>query len=361
MGSDRQPSRRSPVHLGDYSMHPKIKLIAIAKDEAAYLPEWIFHHLYFGFDEIEVFVNRTCDNTLQLLSAIAEESPRVKFQVIDWIDLTAPNISAHIQHIAYAYGYNQSKLENTHIMFLDIDEFWTPLNFKDTIKDCVSRFEDASTIYFEWCTEGGTAEPFTFLQRAHAYKLSRLGKSLIRTNSKVQRIDIHKPLLGLDESTLLADGSTYRGSESEGLNHQFVAKDKSSIKDYIIVHRMSRSEMEYLSMIYNGIPEEQGSFKLNRATGYEKITEGFTTLAFDALAWTAYELARTKFFHAKRLRQIIPESQRFITDRYEKAINALPDALKAHGEALEKVIQGLSSPVVADIITAYYNHSQPKD
>lgn len=44
----------------------KIKLVAIAKDEAAYLPEWIFHHLYFGFDQIDIYVNNTSDNTFAL-------------------------------------------------------------------------------------------------------------------------------------------------------------------------------------------------------------------------------------------------------------------------------------------------------
>ena len=30
-----------------------VKIIAIAKDEGAYLAEWIHHHLYFGFSEIK--------------------------------------------------------------------------------------------------------------------------------------------------------------------------------------------------------------------------------------------------------------------------------------------------------------------
>lgn len=37
------------------------KIIAVAKDEGAYLAEWIFYHLYKGFDEIEVLINRTTD------------------------------------------------------------------------------------------------------------------------------------------------------------------------------------------------------------------------------------------------------------------------------------------------------------
>lgn len=56
----------------------KIKLIAIAKDEAAYLPDWIFHHLYFGFDSIDIYVNNTTDNTNDL-KLFLEKEHRVSF------------------------------------------------------------------------------------------------------------------------------------------------------------------------------------------------------------------------------------------------------------------------------------------
>ena len=49
------------------SSDSKIKLVAIAKNEAAYLAEWIFHHLYLGVDEIEIHFNRCSDNTLDYI------------------------------------------------------------------------------------------------------------------------------------------------------------------------------------------------------------------------------------------------------------------------------------------------------
>ena len=44
----------------------RVKLVAIAKDEAAYIPDWIFHHLHFGFDAIDIYVNNTSDNTQEI-------------------------------------------------------------------------------------------------------------------------------------------------------------------------------------------------------------------------------------------------------------------------------------------------------
>jgi hypothetical protein len=51
-------------------MEPRILLAGIAKNEAAYLPEWIFYHLNIGIDVIRVYVNNTDDNTLQILDKL---------------------------------------------------------------------------------------------------------------------------------------------------------------------------------------------------------------------------------------------------------------------------------------------------
>ena len=45
----------------------KTKIVAVAKDEGAYFSEWIHHHLYLGFDAIDIYVNRTSDNSLEIL------------------------------------------------------------------------------------------------------------------------------------------------------------------------------------------------------------------------------------------------------------------------------------------------------
>jgi len=54
------------------AMRPmKIKLIAVAKDEAAYIPEWVYHHLNFGFDSISIYTNNISDNTRDVIDKIS--------------------------------------------------------------------------------------------------------------------------------------------------------------------------------------------------------------------------------------------------------------------------------------------------
>lgn len=55
-------------------MNDKVfRVCAIAKDKAPYLAEWVFHHHYFGFNSIIVYVNRTTDSSLKVLKKLSDE------------------------------------------------------------------------------------------------------------------------------------------------------------------------------------------------------------------------------------------------------------------------------------------------
>ncbi|WP_183135574.1 glycosyltransferase family 2 protein, partial [Pseudomonas savastanoi] len=56
-------------------MQPKIKLAAIAKNEGAYIPQWVFHHLKVGFDQIEIWINGTTDNSVKIIEEIGAHHP----------------------------------------------------------------------------------------------------------------------------------------------------------------------------------------------------------------------------------------------------------------------------------------------
>ena len=65
-------------------MEIKIKLVAIAKDEAAYLPQWIFHHLRLGVDSIDVYINDSFDNSIEISRKINAIEPRFKYHEAFW-------------------------------------------------------------------------------------------------------------------------------------------------------------------------------------------------------------------------------------------------------------------------------------
>ena len=99
--------------------HIRVKLAAIARDEAAYLPEWIFHHLEFGFDEIEIYINNTTDNSLAVLANIKRNHPVVvtdanalfkqstkNFQGQAYQALTKKAIADGFTHLMFLYSTN---------------------------------------------------------------------------------------------------------------------------------------------------------------------------------------------------------------------------------------------------------------
>lgn len=61
----------------------KVKIIAVAKDVGAYLAEWIHHHLYYGFSNIEIVLNRTADNSIQVLEHISKVYPAAQWRFVE--------------------------------------------------------------------------------------------------------------------------------------------------------------------------------------------------------------------------------------------------------------------------------------
>jgi len=114
----------------------KVKLVAVAKDEAAYLPEWIFHHLTIGFDEIDIHVNNTTDNTWELQNKL-KALPQVNF-----IDADPIFSGGYVfpQEEVYEQALLSARAEGfTHMMFLDIDEFWFSPSIEFSIKDFIKK------------------------------------------------------------------------------------------------------------------------------------------------------------------------------------------------------------------------------
>ena len=68
-------------------MKNNVALVAIASNEQAYLSEWIFHHLWFGFDPILVLVNRSDDATEAVLEQINILDSRIWIVNVDFLDV----------------------------------------------------------------------------------------------------------------------------------------------------------------------------------------------------------------------------------------------------------------------------------
>ncbi|MPW28730.1 hypothetical protein F9L16_06895 [Agarivorans sp. B2Z047] len=313
----------------------KIKLVAIAKDEAAYLGDWISHHLYFGIDLIDVYVNNTSDNTSELSAAMANlESVRFLNGDSFFQDgLPKP------QERIYQHAYDSAHIDGvTHVLCLDIDEFWTPKDFNSSIGECINSI-DGNVISFEWFE--GYAESKAFLpafRQVISGKKLRFVKSLYSTGLKDARLSAHNIYSG-DAAYRLADNSEFK---FKGLDNGRILSSElcGNLKPYFVLHRMYRSETEYVSLLGRGRPkavkQKTSVFKDNR-TGYFGKRNGLQFEIADT-EFRNYDEFRRSFFDKYSLYDVQAKGQKFVLKRFESVLKLIADADDSEIETLKRLL-----------------------
>ncbi|MGR5120713.1 glycosyltransferase family 2 protein [Vibrio astriarenae] len=329
----------------------RIKIIAIAKDEGAYLPEWVHHHLYLGFDAIEVYVNRTTDNSHDVLKKISDEYPNVSFENVDWVDICPENAKKNIQFISYSYALNKTREEGgfTHVLFLDVDEFLIINNFECKISDFISKFDNDESIYLEWlndCPE--EALPFTELQSEFKGNISPLGKTIYPIDTKFIELRHHLSRL-YNEKVKLSDNTEF---SPHAKIVQAVNPVLSSLKNVFIYHRANRSQKEYVSLLYRGRPGDSFPFKSNR-NGYPEVNKSTHLVSFDNHLFSDYKHSFEKFKEKTEFHALHSSSLAFVNDRYEDAISNIEESLYVDFELMSRLFSGVRIDRVVEIVKSY--------
>jgi hypothetical protein len=330
----------------------KVKLVAIAKDEAAYLPDWIFHHIYFGFDHISVYVNNTTDNTEKLKERLSLNT-QVSFLDGDKYfnhGNVAPQISIYKAELKLS-----KKQGFTHVMFLDIDEFWVPLNFKTTIHQFLAN-NRYSIHCFEWLNRTNESEHFMKACPQILFGHSaRSIKSIIPTNIPVFKLNPHNVLSPRIEH-LLADGTKFEVSEN---NFSRVPTEELNkpIKPFFIMHRIYRSEDEYLSILTRGRPIQNrmdiGIFKNNRNGYIPNKME--IKIMFPKVSYQRYGEARTAFYNEYSAMDLVEEAKSFILARRKNLADLIRLAPLSEANTLKKVLKNITRE---DVLKAYSEFKQ---
>lgn len=252
-----------------------VRLIAIAKDEAAYLAEWVHHHLHFGFDQIAIVLNGCTDNSRQMLERIARNEPRLLVRDGDALKDACQLSGRNFQIAAYAQELALARQDHrvTHVMCLDIDEFWVTPDLQETIHSYAKRYPTADSIAFAWHMEvPSNPELFSAaLQNQYPVQKDRHVKSLHRISERLTYLDIHNAI-HQGGNYLVADGCTFpqythNGSERAGLPDELFHPD--TVDCAFVYHRVFRSQQEYLASLQRGRPGPSAhSLKTNR-WGYQ--------------------------------------------------------------------------------------------
>lgn len=337
-------------HQGHFDK-PKIKIIAIAKDEGAYISEWVHHHLYFGFDAIEIHINRTSDNSIDIINNISQVYPEVSWQSADWVDMCSSDASKHIQFIIYASALAElrKKGEFSHVFFLDIDEFWCPSDLTLKIQDYLLAFPSDHSLFFEWLNDLGNLPEFSPIPKHLKGNLSPLGKTLLPVNADVVEIRNHAPLLKDKSKLRLVNGALFQGRPKM---QQVLLKELSGMKDAFIYHRAHRSQLEYISLVFRGRPGNDFKFKNNRS-GLPNKNKPVDTVSFSDSTYALYQTSLQSFLQKVQVEDLITEAKDYVKTRYVKSINNIKSGLQSNYEDMIKIFSGVHIPQVISKFSQY--------
>lgn len=335
------------------SLNPSVKIVAIAKDEAPYIAEWVYHHLWFGFNSIHVYVNRSSDSTLDILGKIHEKFPNVTYESADWVDwVGVEEVSRKLQAISYSLAFYNSKsvCDCEYILFIDIDEFWMSKDFDLSIKDCLEELGHPDMISFEWERLLGEEIEFSHIPKELPVDRNGLVKSLVSTSLEMKKMRLHVPIVADGCNHVLSDGSTFvPASYTHPGFSQFVTKELSYAKKYFILHRMYRSEREYISTLMRGNPEQRSDIKLNRK-GFLQPHDHCDVVCLPKKNFSPYRQGLLKFYSECDVVDLINKAQENALKKYEFFLEKLPLLYLKKPKDIDVAMDGVTDENVNSVL-----------
>ena len=327
----------------------KILLAAIAKDEAAYLPEWVFHHLDIGFSSIWIYVNNITDNSREVIDLISVKYPNVKRVEADyirsdknseWSSLLRESFEKNnpMQSKAFADIFIKAKAKGfTHVAYFDIDEFLYLKN--KNVEEFVGERQE-KILKFKWFQCDGDAAPFmpTLREELEGEKTKQVKYVVSTLLDKFIFANTHH-VISLDniESAYLPGYGVLRPNESH-------RRYDNWSEDAFIIHRLYRSKEEYLAKIIGGdnISNSSQGLKLNRKGWLVKKKDN---IIFDTIEAEEYWQKYLFFIENCGLKNEIEKSHEIVFQKSQKAKNIYYKLLEEVG-AVSKVMRGTGLPEV---------------
>lgn len=233
---------------------PRVKIVAIASNEGQYLPQWIYHHRYMGFDAFDIYINRTFDKTQSILKKLATYFGNINIYNSDWIDVYYKNSPpfSFIQSGPYLQSYYNTSDEFDYLLYIDVDEFWTSLNCKDKIQDCIRKLSEPDGIIFEWFYIGGrefNVNPLFAIKYFYGHP-GKWIKYMVKTGLKPLSTGVHFPKFNSIDRVVLADGEEhlYNKENPSMLHHT----QSHKMRDYFILHDAMRTPLNCFSKLRRG-------------------------------------------------------------------------------------------------------------
>jgi len=324
----------------------RVQLSAVAKNEAAYLPEWIYHHLNVGFDDICVYVNRTTDNSVNILKKIGSKYPAVRFKEIDFFDLARV---ANIQLVGYALALGEAREAGfDYQMFLDIDEYWYSKDPDQTIHSHIEQLNKPDVVLYEWFNRSGESTPFSLpLAKVVEGFRNKHVKAVFNLSLEIEYIAIHN-VFSQSDNYVLANGDRYILDTPHG---GFLPTTSNLLKDEFILHRINRSEMEYVALLARGHASKPGAVLKSNRFGFDRDKHEYRDeLSVNEMRLQDYQDGFSSFIRETDIEEDLKTAQKLVRERYDDFVQAIPNLPKEYADQLKVAFINISLP---DVLEAY--------
>ncbi|GHV66160.1 hypothetical protein AGMMS49928_00170 [Spirochaetia bacterium] len=124
-----------------------LSIVAIVKNEAPYIQEWIEYHLLVGIEKFYIYDNGSEDNLQQLLK------PYIDDDIVKYIYY--PGEKKQIW--AYNDVLKYAQKETFWLAVIDLDEFIVPISTR-TITEFLYDFEDIVAVEINWVCYGSSGQ-----------------------------------------------------------------------------------------------------------------------------------------------------------------------------------------------------------
>jgi len=341
-------------------MPNRVMLCAIAKNEGAYLTDWVFHHRYFGFDAVRVFINGSDDRSIEILEAIRAIDPTVGFEVVDDLYDECVRREKHFQRESYQrLARRAARRDHSHVAFFDLDEYWIPADLTTSVHAFLPDDDEVNVVSFSWCLDIPSQERDEFAPPVAArlsFQFDRHVKSIVRLDDRVQRFRTHTARTSSGTRLLVREPFPIRDERAQQwgsfLTLEDAAEREGSVPEAFILHAINRSKTEYIASLTKAsgakgryqAPEFRGTYKATRG-GYLPTAAPRLAVEFDHAAHARYERHRRSFHDAVGVGPLIEESEALVRKRAEELIRALSSdaALLDH---LRGALQGVPAPIL---------------
>lgn len=259
----RKILRASKIDIKPPAASPDRKpfaLVAIVKNEAAYIGDWMRFHALAGVKDFIIYDNQSSDETVSILNSFAS----LNVTIVPWVMNTSahkPKMILPRQILAYCHAISTFGGSYHRMGFIDADEFLVPGN-ANSIVESLESVQGYSNISLPWVMFGHNGHdnkpaepvPYAYEQRANHQTGKLLKFKCIVDPCDVTQVSTHKfqtrsmgngsaNMLGKVTSNKTRDFGSFVANAGLQLNHYYL-RSRTEMQNKISGTAISGADQE---------------------------------------------------------------------------------------------------------------------